>query len=1698
MKKKITLCILSMLISLCAFAQVQPAQGNGTKSSPYIVTNAEELWWTCNKAQNNGYTATYVELANDIDMSSVCHPIDIEKGYTEEKSWYGYYFTGVFEGHAHCIKNLYSKKSGLFSIINPHSEINNVRFENVYIDCDYASGLVKYLGAYVRIFNCHVEGTIVGSEGAGGIAARMDNFGTGTLIKTCTNRANITARSFAGGILGKGSEQQIWSCKNYGTITSNASAIADGGYFGGIAGNPGYDSQMWGCINKGFINVPISKYAGGITAYRGNVYNCLNEGMVIGKTFVGGIGYDMGTCKGNLNLGDVYVANDGGMSGLIGKASGIVANTNFTSSECSFVNNGVAQANVLGGTFPISCIATPDQLESGEITYRLQDCEEDNLYWKQKIGVDKVPVVNMGWTNKADMVVMQETLNCKRESISTVYTNGSSYQAAVTLPHEMVDGMCSICGRLATPEIKDGYYQITNLNELKWLRDCVNNDPTSMQTQNARLMNDIDMSSVNSWWPIGKSSSIYFGTFDGNGHVIRNLHFDNIISNDIHGGGLFGNLLNATIKDLTIEDARTSCRGGGLLAYAATSSNILSCHVSGQIKGTENIGGLVGTSSKTNYSQCVVDAALIGDNNLGGLIGNAQNNNTIEYCSSRCDITYTSNVGDNLFGNNPTGTNVISSVFSILTHKEGEEDGDKSGYIGNDGVLHSYNRADVESGKMASYMNDSKWGQDLSIHNFPVLGGPQVFEHFLLNCKDELLTDGFPLYYTNNDDEERRLNEDGHFYEDYVCYFCGNLTTHEDGYYHIACIENLEWFRDKVNSGNLKDVKAILDCNIDLSEKYNKNATWVPIGYTKETPFTGEFEGNFHFIRHMFINTDMSQADYWGLFGYVGVPTGTSNTVIRNLILEDAVIKSNKEYTGFIAGYMREATIQDCRVQGEKDFSTIETDKDYAGGIVGYLYSGTISNSTITETNIQSTAKHVGAIAGFQNGGTISKCSVFRNQLSTTSNNIGGIVGSARQSTIQDCRIWNTEIEGASYVGGLCGYLYYATLERSYCQAEVKAKASTYNHAVVGQVLTSNTNKLYYSTTHTSLTDTKAEGLTDQMFECGKVAYLLGEPWGQNLEKGEKRPISGGPAVYYFDHTSEGGCMCYTNDPEGGESSHSYANGYCAFCGAEQTLVRDGDGIYYISNAAHLKQFRDIVNQGEWDANAKLVNDIDISPLCSSTVGSWEPIGTTNWSYGYEGTFDGDGYSITGLYINSHDYYTGLFGVARNGSNYHGATIKNLTVEGDVASSQGYCAIIAGMTQGGTITNCVARGKVSTSNGYTIAGICANAWESTIADCTNEASISATITSYNVGGIVGESTSDITGCTNTGNISIPGKAKQVGGIVGSTTANIARCINKGTINNPDQESEKTGGIVGETSGSITHCANEGDVTAHILVGGIAGRAENCSELSHNYNVGKVTANSNSVVGSLFGSAFGSSNIINNVYLSNGTFDTHGVPATEDEFHWGKVAYLLGGDWGQDISYDQKYPSLDGKKVYEHSKNLPDWKSGNKGKQGTRSEYEWEIDVDKYAFVCIDFDWTVNCDPNNYLWIHAGDEDNLVQGVSGKRNGHETYSQMESDIFHFSAIYKENYVNDDYEDEATVTNMQVKWYSNNEDKFTILSGLAGDIDGDGKLTIRDIALMIAIMNGNSSVQVGNPDIDGDGNVTMNDLELLKQSVIAIGE
>lgn len=144
------------------------------------------------------------------------------------------------------------------------------------------------------------------------------------------------------------------------------------------------------------------------------------------------------------------------------------------------------------------------------------------------------------------------------------------------------------------------------------------------------------------------------------------------------------------------------------------------------------------------------------------------------------------------------------------------------------------------------------------------------------------------------------------------------------------------------------------------------------------------------------------------------------------------------------------------------------------------------------------------------------------------------------------------------------------------------------------------------------------------------------------------------------------------------------------------------DDPYKISTGAELAYLAEKVNGGKsYSGNYfKLTSDIRLNaddvPTAGDSLNSWTSIGNAN-AKKFQGTFDGDGHTISGLYINNAVQNQGLFGYVGRGG-----VVQNLVVAGRVtATGQNYVGGIVARLNGGTVQNCGFYGAVTAGTSYT-------------------------------------------------------------------------------------------------------------------------------------------------------------------------------------------------------------------------------------------------------------------------------------------------------------------------------------------------------------------------------------------------------------
>lgn len=191
-------------------------------------------------------------------------------------------------------------------------------------------GRINLKKGYLTIGNCCNDGDLICVKevspddvsglggGFGGIVGRISGKDADVVIAGCLNNGDITVGSCGGGIVGSiplSSDVTIASCANTGDITGIINV-------GGIVDSLADHHIVRDCLNTGAIKMESSFYfAGGIAAYGGTFYRCLNTGTVntpnvYGKLFNCAIVDSAGT-----SVTDCYWLDDGQTNTLYGKNS---------------------------------------------------------------------------------------------------------------------------------------------------------------------------------------------------------------------------------------------------------------------------------------------------------------------------------------------------------------------------------------------------------------------------------------------------------------------------------------------------------------------------------------------------------------------------------------------------------------------------------------------------------------------------------------------------------------------------------------------------------------------------------------------------------------------------------------------------------------------------------------------------------------------------------------------------------------------------------------------------------------------------------------------------------------------------------------------------------------------------------------------------------------------------------------------------------------------------------------------------------------------------------------------------------------------------------------------------------------------------------------------------------------------------------
>ena len=627
-------------------------------------------------------------------------------------------------------------------------------------------------------------------------------------------------------------------------------------------------------------------------------------------------------------------------------------------------------------------------------------------------------------------------------------------------------------------------------------------------------------------------------------------------------------------------------------------------------------------------------------------------------------------------------------------------------------------------------------------------------------------------------------------------------------------------------------------------------------------------------------------------------------------------VTASSQWVGGLVGYFGSGTIQDCANYGDVKGT------ERVAGMAGYVYEGKIQN-VFSYGNVSATnsTQYIGMAFGFSRSGATEGMVAYYSGAKLTVNGQEKDVKAFGSGTPSEDNA--TGFTEAQLKSGVVAY----QLQQN-ASSEAKWGQNLANDGDIYPVIGSEHTVYADNSLVNCKTNEKISGSFTNNPSSSAIRYQHGQTIIHHVatdatctEAGTKEYWQCQDCQRIYSDSQLTVELTDVTDAEHPALGHNYnEDGYCDRC-QHYVAVKPSEenGVYLIAKPYHLAWFRDYVNgtivdKGEVagtthsSASAMLTADIDLKNYCHTAEDgkellSWIPIG--NYSNRWKGNMDGQGHTISNLYIKTAQKFVGFFGYTER------ATIQDLIFDyakvenvNTTNTKTYYTGILAGYADGDSPSH--IRG-IKTTNNCTVIG------------------------QEDTGGIVGEARINLENCEN--HSSVKG-TRFVGGIAGSSEKNIKRCTNYGTVEN---NNSFTGGIIGYAyDTSIEDCANYGKITSTGCAGGIAGKSFFNKSIQNVFSYGDVTNTNDNpgiIIGSVNGTltakgivAYNKEALLNNssenikiVGKGSLTFEDEKVEAdvvkafTKQQIESGEVAYLLAegkvlGEqvWGQQLGKDQ-YP-----------------------------------------------------------------------------------------------------------------------------------------------------------------------------------------------
>jgi hypothetical protein len=839
------------------------------------------------------------------------------------------------------------------------------------------------------------------------------------------------------------------------------------------------------------------------------------------------------------------------------------------------------------------------------------------------------------------------------------------------------------------------------------------------------------------WNPIGNNSRLFSGDYDGQGHTISGIYINRPTQNEV---GLFGSAQFGTISNTGLTNVNVSGRDnvGGLVGYNSGNSMIINCYSLGSVSGRISVGGLAGLSAQSSITNSFSSVAVEGDQLVGGLVGVTRNtsinnsystgsvegndgvgglagdaNGSIVNCYSSASVSGNSSIGG-LVGilvgtNDISGT--ITNCYSIGFISGNSSQGGLVGGLFQNGsptiTTNSFwdtqtsNQATSAGGtgkttaelKTLSTFTDAGWDFQGEVTN----GTDDIWG---LNCTDN---NSYPFLSWQG-----FIHAPGTTTTTTIT-ACGSYTWPTNNQTYTTSIA------DTVASGC--DISFL---NLTIIPVNNSTTTITACGsYTWPTnnqTYTSSIADTVvNGCDTSFLNLtitapslppsgDGTIGDPYLIASFENLKWISENSSswdknFKQTVDIDAAITSDACYNGG-AGWSpigSESNPFSGNYDGDGHTISglyINRYGQFNFGLFGYIQSAVISNLGMINVNYLGSTSVVGGLVGYLNSGTITNCysagSVSGDRF------VGGLVGYALFGSVSNSYSL-VSVSGQDFVGGLVAYTFFTSGTNCYSAGSVSGNTDV--GGLIGSAGgTTITNSFWDTQTSNQATSAGGNGRTTAEMKTlstftnagwdfqGEVTNGTADIWGINL-------------------------ICPINN------SYPFLSwqGFNHFPFESFALAPTGSGTsgdpYLIANFPNLQWISE--NSSSWDKNFKQTADIDAaitSDACYNGGAGWSPIGSE--SNPFSGNYDGDGHTISGLYINRQGQFNfGLFGYIQS------AVISNLgMINVNYLGSTSVVGGLVGYLNSGTITNCYSAGSVSGDRfvgglvGYALFGSVSNSY----------------------------------------------------------------------------------------------------------------------------------------------------------------------------------------------------------------------------------------------------------------------------------------------------------------------------------------------------------------------------------------------------